>query len=77
MGGNGGSISGRTAMLTLNDYKNAIPDCCKHRILDEHWDHLGLCWGLVESIKTGTVMNCDGCPEKKEDSDELLQEGPR
>ena len=56
-------------MLTLNDYKNAIPDCCKHRTLDEHWDHLGLCWGLVESIKTGTVMNCDGCPEKKEDSD--------
>lgn len=41
--------------------------CCKHRTLEEHFEHLGWCWGLVEQVKGGETVTCGGCPERKEE----------
>lgn len=48
----------RNTNIPEADYTAAIPDCCQFRTAQEHADQLGLCWGLLSHIKTGSDMKC-------------------
>ena len=51
--------------VTREMYQQSIPACCEFKTVEEHEDNLMLCWGLVNSIKIGKVMNCKGCEFNK------------
>jgi len=50
--------------VTEQEYQAAIPKCCRWRTFQEHWDALGLCWGITHGLiqKQGESY-CDTCDE--------------
>ena len=42
--------------VTIEEYNNAIPDCCKHKTEEAHRIVLMHCWGLLNSINKGVEI---------------------
>lgn len=51
--------------FTPAQYEAAIPKTCRLTTMDAHVDIM-LCWGLANSIRTNTPMNCGWCEENSE-----------
>ena len=47
--------------ITEAQYAAAIPACCEFQGLEAHIHGLGLCWGLVDAVEHGRVMDCSRC----------------
>ena len=47
--------------VTQELYAASIPKCCLYQTMEQHVEHLMLCWGLSSSIKNDTPMDCGFC----------------
>lgn len=47
--------------MTKDRYNETIPKCCEFKTFDEHWDYLGLCWGVTVAMEKNTKVQCGNC----------------
>lgn len=48
-------------MISKQKYQENIPACCTLKTADQHWEVLGLCWGVTAAIETGECVGCGAC----------------